>query len=106
MAPALILLLALAADDPRMSEHRGGGATAISPDRRWLISHGTEGLHVWEVATGLERALEKGATLARPSPERAFSCAAEGKELVLFESGRFLAWDLASGARLRSVSGP
>ncbi len=102
----LVFLLGQAADVARMDEHRGGGAVVFSADGRWLASHGAEGLHVWELATGLERKLDGASTSARVAPERHFAFVPAGKEIILFESGRFLAWDLETGARVRSVKGP
>ena len=108
----VVLLLPLAwfgawvPDDPVMADHAGGGALRFSPDGHWLVSHGSRGIHVWDPATGLEHALDQVSAVPREVPEARFGFGARGKELVVFESGQFLAWDLESGARLRALRGP
>jgi WD40 repeat protein len=100
------LLLAVALDDPTLAGHLGGGAIAFSPDGKWLATHGGEGLRVWDLSTGHERALEKAAGVPRPVPERYFGFTLDGKELVLYERGHFRTWTLETGALIREIRGP
>lgn len=97
-------LLGLAADD--LSTDAGGGALTFSPDGRFLASHGAQGLRIWDLSTGLERALEKPSAAPRRVPERRAAFAPDGKQVVLFGQGRFLAWDLEKGGRIRDARGP
>jgi len=107
-APWLAALVVLAQDsDPaRMDDHRGGGALGFSPDGRLLLSHGSEGLHLWEVATRCEKKLEKSTSYSRTAAERQAAFTPDGKEIDLFESERLLAWNSETGARVRSMPGP
>ena len=103
---ATLLLLLCVPGEGRLEEHRGGGAVAFSPDGRRLLSHGSEGFHVWDLAEGRELDLEKAVTAPRIDAERQAAFTRDGKEVVLFDSGRLHTWTLETGARVRLLRGP
>jgi WD40 repeat protein len=103
--PAL-LALALAADGDRLDRHHGGGALAFSPDGRRLLSHGSEGIRLWDPLDGTERELEKGGSGPRVASERHAAFTPGGKEIVVFDAGQVITWSVETGARQRAVRGP
>src|ERR1043166_6070014 len=101
-----LTIFAQAGEPRRMDEYRGGGAIAFSPDGSRLLSHGFEGLHVWDVASGRGGRPEKSTSFARASADRQAAFSADGRNVVLFESERLITWNAETGARIRSSPGP
>ena len=74
---------------------------ALSSDGSILATGGTAGVQLWDVRTKTRRAL-----LSRAEGAQTVAFSHDGTRLVAaFESGRLIAWDVATGAIAREYSG-